>query len=346
MKIALISDTHFGVRKNSEIFLESHLRFFKEQFIPYLENNDIKNVFFLGDICDNRSSMNIKIMNAVYDLFQNTLKDFKVNVLIGNHDTYFNSSIEINSLKFLDNLPNVNIIEKITTIEIDNKKIVMVPWIVNYDEFIKEFKNIKCDLCFGHFDIQGFNFNKFKTSEGGISANIFGKCGKVFTGHFHIRNSRIYQNNEIIYIGSPFQLNRNDIDERRGFTIVDTETNKYQFIDNNVSLKYISVKYPQSFENIQIKNNIVDVHIDYDDSYNENEIQKYLKKIEELNPICTPNIIIDNTVIDGEIDLNEYDISSVTELMKEYVDILEIKNKNEIYENLLNLYNEIKSDIL
>lgn len=340
--IALISDIHFGVRKNSDIFLESHLRFIENQFVPYLKENNINEIFILGDLFDNRASTNTKVMNTVYDIFDKHLCDFKIYIIVGNHDIYYNSSIQINSLKFLEKFKNITLIDKITEINIDNKKIVMVPWITDNLSFIKEFSRIEnIDLCFGHFNINGFNYNKFKKSEDGLYGKIFENCKKVFSGHFHIRNSQNIFGSEIIYIGSPFQLTRNDIDEKRGFIILDTSNSQHKYIDNNVSLKYIKLRFPENFNVNKIKNNIIDVYINYDESYNENEIDKYIKKIEEYLPAMVPNLFIENNSdINGSIDLENYNLGSMLDLMREYINSLDIGNKDEIYKLLIELYNE------
>jgi len=341
MKVCLISDIHFGVRKNSEIFLTSQVRFFEEQFIPYLKDHGIKEIFILGDLFDNRSSTNTKVLNSVIDIFDN-LSEFNIHIIIGNHDCYFNSTVEINSLKFLEKFKNVKLVEKITQVEIEGKKITMVPWIVDNLSFIREISQIEqTELCFGHFNISGFHFNKFKTSDDGVQGRVFSKFKKVFTGHFHIRNSQNIQGSEIIYIGSPFQLTRNDIDENRGFVILDTNNLEYEHIDNISSLKYIRIKFPEEFTQSKIKNNIIDVYVDYDETYNENKVDKYVKKIEELGPAMTPNIFVENNSdLSSDIDLENYKFGSMLDLMREYIDSLDIGNKEEINQILIDLYNE------
>ena len=37
--IFLLSDLHFGVRANSVEWLENHIKYFKEFYIPYLKQN-------------------------------------------------------------------------------------------------------------------------------------------------------------------------------------------------------------------------------------------------------------------------------------------------------------------
>jgi DNA repair exonuclease SbcCD nuclease subunit len=344
--VSLISDLHFGVRKNNEVYLKSQIKFIVEQFVPYLKENEINTIFILGDLFDNRSSTNTKVMNAVYEIFSDYLKDFTIYILVGNHDTYYNSNIEINSLKFLTKFENIHVIDKMTKIEIDNKKITLVPWVVDNVKFVREFHKTKCDVCMGHFNIHGFHFNKFKKSDDGIQAKLFSNCKKVFTGHFHIRNSQIINDIEMVYIGSPYQLTRNDIDECRGFTLLDLKDLSYKFIDNTKSLKYIKLKFPEKFSQSKIENNIIDVHVDYDNSYNENKVDNYIKKIEKFCPALPPNIFVDNnSELSGELNLENCNIGSMMDLMREYVDGLDIKNKEEIFKILIELYNEVKGEI-
>jgi DNA repair exonuclease SbcCD nuclease subunit len=346
MKIALISDIHFGVRKNNQIFLQSQLKFFKDCFIPYLQKENIENIFFLGDLFDNRNFLHIQIKNEVFDLFENYLKNFNITLLVGNHDSFYTSTIKINSLKFLSKFENIKVIESIKTIELFNKNILLVPWITNYEELFENIKKYSFDVVLGHFEINGFKYNKNVINQNGLSKDIFSNIKKVFSGHFHIRsNQKISDNSEIIYIGSPFQMTRHDINEERGFTVLDLNTLNYKNINNDVSLKYKQLLYPESFSQKDIEGNIVDVHIKIENSYNEKDLNKYTQLIESYNPASSPNIFIDNDeILVSNLDDN-YQISSMVDLIKDYVDSLNIENKDNIYNKLINLYNEMKKDL-
>ena len=54
MKVAVVTDTHFGFKNDSPLFLESYLKFFEDQFFPYLLKNNIKTVIHMGDVLDRR----------------------------------------------------------------------------------------------------------------------------------------------------------------------------------------------------------------------------------------------------------------------------------------------------
>jgi len=343
--ICLISDLHYGCKKNNEVYMNSQSKFIKEQLVPYLTEHQINDIAICGDLFDNRSSINIKVQNVVYDLFKNELSKFNIYLIVGNHDCFYNSDISVNSLKMFSEFANVHLIEKITKVKIFDTDIVMVPWVIDQLEFAKEFRKNPCDLCFGHFNIQGFHYNKFKTSDDGFETKLFGRCKKVFSGHFHIRNTQMIQGCEIVYIGSPYQLTRNDMDEERGFTILNLEDLSYKYINNEKSLKYIKLSYPDNFSQKTIEGNVIDVHVKYDDVYDENQIDKYIKKIEQFNPILPPNILVNSdSQIIGDIDLTNCNIGSMKDLMREYLKSLEIDNKEEIYELLIDLYNQTKND--
>jgi DNA repair exonuclease SbcCD nuclease subunit len=339
-KVALISDIHFGVRRNNEIFLESQMKFFKNQFIPTLIKENIKDIFILGDTMDNRNAINVKVLSEVYLLFKNDLKDFNIIMIPGNHDIYLKNSNEINSIEFLEALPNVTVYKKIKLLNHNNKTILLVPWIIDYNEFKKEVanNNLGCDYCFGHFEITGFNMTKTNICENGIDPSFFTtNYNATFSGHFHKRTKKNVKNNFIQYIGSPCQYTRADVNEDRGFVILDVLSGDYKFINNNQSIKFKEIKYPEPFTKKQIQGNLIDVIIEYDNDYNEELVQKYLQIIQKYNPAMPATVKIENKLLDSEIEIKS---QSIEELIKEYIESLDIENKQKITNNILNLYKE------
>jgi len=343
-KIVLLSDLHFGCHKNSAVYFESQKNFLVLQLIPYLKEKGINTIFLLGDIFDNRSSINTKIHNDVFNLFDKHFREFVIYILIGNHDTYYSSSNSINSIKFLGKFNNIKIIEKPEVIKYNDKSFLLTPWIINFADFVKEINDKQFSASFGHYNIKGFHYNKVKTSEDGLDGNLFGNvCKKVFSGHFHIRSKQTFKNCDIIYIGSPYQLTRADMDEQRGFTILNTDDLSYEFIDNQISLKFIKIQYPKEFDEKLIKGNIIDIHVKYDKEYSEEKVEEYLKKILELNPAFHPQVIIEtDEMIDSNFDITKLNFNSIPDLMKEYIDSIEIKNKEQVFNILLELYNITK----
>lgn len=340
MKVALITDLHFGVKRSADYFIESQLKFLKKEFIPKLKKEKIKNIYILGDVMDNRDSINVKILNLVYEFFSKDLKDFKVKIIIGNHDIHYKTSVEVNSLAFLKALPNVEVFEESIIdeeiLEKTGKKLLLVPWIIDKQKFIEEMENtnLGIDYCFGHFEIDGFRLTSKLEHKDGIPPKfIFNNFGITFSGHFHNRSVKTFGESIIQYIGSPFQIDRGERNEEKGFVILDLETGKYDFHNNSKSLKYLELKFPEEFTKKDIEGNIVDVIITYDENYKEEMVQKYLRIVEKYNPVFPPTVKIENSfLIEGEV--KDFEKQSIEELLKEYIDLLEIENKEEIFSEI------------
>lgn len=346
MQVAMVTDTHLGVHKSSDVFLKSQLNFFRNQFIPELKKKKIDTIIHLGDMFDNRSNMNVKVMNEVHKLFKEDFKDFKIYIICGNHDIFYRDTVEVNSLKFLNELPNVTVIEEITKINIANRDLLLVPWQTDKKDFIKRVsdKNIDCDVCCGHFEIAGVPMNKGKVCDTGIGSELFfNNYTLTFSGHFHKRSVVKRNNNIIQYIGNAYHLTRHDIGEERGYCILDLETLTYEFILNTLSLNYVKRTYPEKIIKKEIEGNIVDVHVNIDKDYDEKKFQKYLSKIEDLNPVIPPIVKIEHDF--NITNTNNYKVQSVTELINEYVNDLDINDKKDITEKILKLYDEAKNEI-
>ncbi len=110
MKVAIICDTHFGVRNDSPLFLNYFLDFFENQFFPYLREHNIKHVLHLGDLMDRRKFVNFQTLAEVKKRFISHFDsgEFELWCLLGNHDTYYKNTNEINSINQLFN--NIRIV--------------------------------------------------------------------------------------------------------------------------------------------------------------------------------------------------------------------------------------------
>jgi len=344
-KIILLSDIHFGVNKNSEIFLNSSLEFFIEQLRPYMYKNKIYDMYILGDVYENRTNINVHISDEVYKLFNTEFKDFNITILIGNHDIYYKTTNDVHSLKLLNHLDNVNIIDTIETINIKGTDVMFCPWVVDYNDISihDEFEKTSADVLFGHFDIIGFNLNKTNISSVGLQAEDFSNFKKVFSGHYHTPSSKRIGSTEIIYCGSPYQTNRNDIDEAKGFIVLNLDTLRYKRVENDVSIKFIEIEYPEIPDEELIKGNIVDAIITIEKSeIKGNLIDKYLETIEKMKPLeLNPslNIIVNEH---SDLDIEANNINSVKDLFETYINNTDDINDKE---DILNLINDIHDEV-
>ena len=72
MKIALITDTHWGARNDSQVFMNYFKRFYEEMYFPYLEEHNIKTCIHLGDVVDRRKFINYRILKDKSNKFNNS----------------------------------------------------------------------------------------------------------------------------------------------------------------------------------------------------------------------------------------------------------------------------------
>jgi DNA repair exonuclease SbcCD nuclease subunit len=345
MKIAFVTDIHMGCRRGSEVFLKSHLKFFKNQFIPDLKERKIDTIIIPGDFFDNRLALDSRILDSVLELFENDFKDFKIYIIVGNHDSYLESSIHINSLKVLEHFSNVTVFEKSNSIKLANKSFYFVPWVTNSEKFLEELSQIKKhDICVGHFNFSSFLMHKGQECEHGLpSAPFFEKFKLTISGHFHTRSEKVLGSSRIVYIGNPFHMTRNDIDDPRGYSILNTDDLSLEFVENTQSIKFVKYFYPQPLEEHHIKGNHVDIFINIDEKTDEKLVDKYFERLEKFEPAFPIN---KKTV--NKIDLNapdEMQGASIPELINEYVNAQTIENKEEILEMVFEFYNECKNSM-
>lgn len=240
MKIAFINDTHFGVRNDSPFFIDHILNFLETKFIPYLIDNKIDTVIHLGDFFDRRKYVNFNTLSLVRKRFIEPLSDrgIKMYVTLGNHDTYFKNTNEINSIKeLLDNRSNFYLIDKPTEIQFDNLCISIIPWITqeNYKSTTSFIHNSNCRVMCGHFEIIGFQVMSGVKHTHGLGISDFNKFEMVLSGHFHLKQNE----KNIYYLGSQYQMNFGDVNFKKGFHVLDTDTMELTFIENENNIFHI-----------------------------------------------------------------------------------------------------------
>lgn len=241
-KIIILGDVHFDVGNGNQTILENQLEFFNKQLFPYMRENNIKTIIQLGDLMDNRNKVSVNVSHYLKRDFFDVLKREGISLytLIGNHDIYHKDTREIHSLELFDEIyDNFHIINDIRTLEIKDKKLLIVPWVLPDEKYNFE-DYLDSNYIFGHFETNGVEMVK------GINCNsshAFGmdsfKGIKTFSGHFHLR--RYYETSNIFYVGTPSQINWSDYNEQKGFHVLDIPTGDLEFVENIVSTKHIKI---------------------------------------------------------------------------------------------------------
>ena len=338
----MIADLHFGIKKADPTFMESQLRFFKEQFVPELNASGIKDIWILGDVFDTRQAINTSVIYNVIDLFNETLKDFNIKIIVGNHDMYLTTDVGITSLKILSVLPHVTIYDKQMTLEIDGKKILMQPWIVDYaqEDLIKG----KYDYAFMHADIIGFDMGGGRLSESGLMAKeLLKKVDAVYTGHYHNGIHRQFEKGKsVTYLGAPYQLTRIDRGGTRGYHILDIATGERTMVENKVSMKFTRHVYPDVNLEV-IPGNVVDLDIPAEYNDQTKKISVLVTKLERLKPAYPVNINYLPSEDDTEEIIDTENLNIIT-LFKNYISQVELEPvyKDKLYDSFIELYNNYK----
>lgn len=236
MKIAILGDTHFGMRGDSVAFHNHYREFYTKHFFPYLVQNGITTIFQLGDLFDRRKYISFQSLALCRRYFFDQVARFNLecHTLLGNHDITFKNTLEINS-------PELLLQEYMNNVFIYNEPqewngIDIIPWICKDNEaevldFIKRSTN---HVCFGHFELQGFEMDRGNICHEGMDPAILQKYDLVLSGHFHHKSN----SGSIVYVGTPGEMTWADYNDERGFHIFDTETRQLEFIQNPLKMFY------------------------------------------------------------------------------------------------------------
>ncbi len=356
MKAALITDTHFGARNDSQQFLKFFDKFYTNEFFPYLEKNNIKTIFHLGDIVDRRKFINYVTLREFHRIFMKPCVDLgiKLHVIVGNHDIPYRNTNQLNAMTELFghhyDAKNMMFYANPTDVKYDGVSISMIPWInsSNYTETMEFISKTKSQILFGHLEINGFEmYRGQQVNRGGMDTKPFEKFDMVCSGHFHHKSSK----KNIHYLGNPYELTWNDYNDNRGFHIFDSSKRELTFIQNPYRIFY-KVWYDDT--NKTFEDFINSFNFDsYEDCYVKVIVQNknnpywfdiVMDKLYNINP-ANVNIVDDHRNIDqqSEEEIISEAEDTLTSLHK-YVESMDTKvNKNELNNLFTSLYLEAQN---
>ena len=232
MKIALLNDTHFGCRNDSPAFIEYQNKFYNDVFFPYLEEHNIKTLIHLGDVVDRRKFISHNTAHNFKKVFWNKLEDYNIDthILIGNHDTYFKNTNDVNALQNLNINKGAKIYTRPVDVNFDGLDILFLPWICddNHSDSIYAIDNSTSVIAMGHLEIKGFEMHKGHFNEQGLEKSQFTKFEKVISGHFHKKSD----DGRIYYLGTQYEITWSDYKCPKGFHIFDTQTRELERVPN------------------------------------------------------------------------------------------------------------------
>ena len=347
MKIALLTDTHFGARNDNLNFNEYFYDFYEGLFFPYLQQNNIKHCIHLGDLMDRRKYVSYRILKDFRERFIQPFNYLKINlhILVGNHDIYFRNTNDINSLNELlgQRHDNIFIYSEAQEIDFDGFPILMMPWINQQNEIYSfgMMDETKADTMMSHLEVVGFEMHGGHFSESGFDKSQFKKFDTIFSGHYHKKSD----DGQIYYLGTPYQMTWSDYNCPKGFHVFDTETRELTRIVNPQRI-FEKIYYDDTQENYdthdvnQYKNKYVKLVV-----VNKNDLYKFDKFTDRLfKADCHEvKIIEDFTDLDANTvsdDIVENSQDTMT-LLGKYIDDLDINlDKTKLKTDISKLYHE------
>lgn len=335
MKIAIITDQHFGARKGSKFLHDYFKKFYEEVFFPYLEENNIKVVVDMGDTFDNRRNIDLWSLEWAKENYYNKLRDLGITVhtIVGNHTAYYKNTNTVNSVNLLlSEYKNVLVYSEVTEVQLDKLKCIFVPWInqENQDNTFKSIKKTKSKVVFGHLELNGFKAHRGHVMEDGMDIDALEKFDKVYSGHYHTRSD----NGKVFYLGNPYEMFWNDVNDTRGFHIFDTETLEHTPINNPYKLFY-NIYYEdtpyQMFDATEYVDKVVKVIVRK--KTNPKSFEKFIDKlhssgIQELK-------IVENFDIIENDEFTVEETENTLSILNRYIDESEIEFDKSIIKNLL-----------
>ena len=333
MRIGLISDTHYGVRKGSKHLHDYFEKFYDNVFFPALEEHGVEVVVHMGDAFDSRKSIDYQSLQWAKRVVFDRLKDYKVHMIVGNHDTYFKNTNEVNSPGLLlSDYNNISVYDQPTEVNVGGLNILFLPWINADNEkvSIETIKKTNCRVSMGHLELSGFRVNRQIIMEDGMDSKLFDKFEKVFSGHYHTRSD----NGKIFYLGNPYEMYWNDVNDTRGFHIFDTETLTHTPVNNPYKLFY-NIYYEDTnhklFNATEYGNKIVKVIV-----RKKSDSKKFEKFVDKLYSAGVAELkIVENFTINEAEDFEAFESEDTLSILNRYIEEAEINLDKSIVQKVI-----------
>jgi DNA repair exonuclease SbcCD nuclease subunit len=354
-KAAIVSDLHLGVHQNNEKWLKEVIKF-GNWLRNDLLSRGIEDIIIPGDFFHDRTDINLLTLQYASDLLS-IWKDFRIWIIPGNHDCYHKEDATISSISIMKNHTNVTLMSEVTQVFAGGKKLSFIPWGTKIVDVPK------CDVVFGHFELNGFKMNSFKVCEGhDDSESLLDKTPLVITGHFHLRQEKRSKKGTVLYVGTPYEMDYNDMGSDKGYHIihfnyagnevgvVDREETKVEFIKYTETTKHQKIALSDLINNKdnlttylrdRVQGNvvtfIVDKEVDFD------KINALTQKILAFEPLAFRGTELTFKKDESDLQIENVQVNiQIEELIAEFVKKLELENSEEVLKLVLELYSKYK----
>lgn len=325
-KMLLVSDIHSGCHKDNQIWINLIDRLFLE-IADVATRRDISTIAILGDFFDNRKALNVRTLTQSLKI-ADTLKDFEVFMIVGNHDTYYKNSIEPTSLDIFTKFPNITVIKTPTKFQ----DVMMIPWNSPID--INRSKYL-----FGHLEINTFQMNNNFVCTDRYNPSVFSIFDKVVSGHFHIPSTK----GNITFLGSAYPQTFADVNSPRGYYIFND--GDLEFLEFTEAPKFV-ILLSEDNDTSNVEGNIVKLVFQKD--YGTNGNNEILEKIQLLKPLQLftnfSNISLEQNGSADNIVVEIHDIKDTIIKYLKTVNIPEHLKVSLLAKQMFKMIDDIKED--
>jgi len=335
MKVAIISDQHFGARKNSKLFHDYFLKFYNEVFFPTLEEQGITTIVDMGDTFDSRKGIDFSALSWAKNNYYDRLQEMgvKVHTIVGNHTAYYKNTNQVNAVDLLlREYDNVTVYSEPTEVMLGKLPVLFIPWInqENEDKTFKLIEKTTCSCAMGHLELQGFRVNKQIVMEHGLESKLFGKFNRVYSGHYHTRSD----NGVVYYLGNPYEMFWTDVGDTRGFHIFDTETLTHEPVNNPFRL-FHNIYYEdtnhQTFDAREYENKIVKIVV-----RKKSDAKKFEKFIDKLYSVGVAELkIVENFAVQESENFEVFESEDTLSILNRYIEEAEINLDKSIVQKVI-----------
>lgn len=305
-----IGDPHLRINNLEQGF--TFLRWVEEMTL--LHKPDV--VCNLGDTFHNHAVLRSELMKEFRDHVNTVVADgTEYWYVLGNHDQYKPKDNKYHALQPFEGLKGLTIFDKTTKLPQHN--ITVVPYVQKFEDFPLD----ATGLVITHNTFIGADYG-FKREDCGINADK-SNADLIISGHIHKRQSF----GKVIYPGTPYAHNANDVDQTKGLLLFNTTTFEQTFIESPFP-KWRSLEFE-----ISPTLDIASLHAALEqslDSINKwilkvtgpkAELSAYFKSKKYFKLIQGKNVIVKTTPTDSEKQ-KRVQITSAgsTDIISEYVD--------------------------
>ena len=332
-KVAVCTDIHFGLKSNSLVHNQDCSDFI-DWFIETARANGCETGMFLGDWSHHRASINMQTLQYSLRSLEKLSRAFdRFYFIPGNHDLYYRDKRDIYSTEWAKHIPNIVIVNDF----FKDGDVIIAPWLVGDDH--KRLAKMQARYMFGHFELPHFKMNAMveMPDHGELKVENFSGIESVYSGHFHLRQSK----KNINYIGNCFPHNFADAgDDQRGMMIKEWGGPDQYFAWPGQPL-YRVLKLSQVIDSapqLLVPNMHVRVELDIDISYEEANFIKdtFVRDyhLREMALIPSKRTDIDVDLAPGDVKFESVDQIVTDQLTNIESEFYDPKLLLKIYQNL------------